>query len=157
MNNISIAKSKFTSYISVILTLRSIPGNMQKSLRISGAGDMYCMNILLIKTLLNAYISMRICHSQKKIPRKCFYFVFIKKTPPLFLKCFVIKCTIFPNKRTSAWKTHRSKVYQFCIRVPFYQHGLTLISAWMSNYTHLKVWYEITYPFLNFNGAAVEV
>ena len=40
---------------------------------------------------------------------------------------------------------------------PFYQHGLTLIPAWISNYTHYKAWDEITYPFLNFNGATVEV
>ena len=26
-----------------------------------------------------------------------------------------------------------------------------------SNHTHSIVWYEITYPFPNFNGAAVEV
>ena len=35
--------------------------------------------------------------------------------------------------------------------------GLTLIAAWISNYTHYNVWDEITYPFLNFNGATVEV
>ena len=40
---------------------------------------------------------------------------------------------------------------------PFYLHGLTLIPAWISNYTHYNVWEEITYPFLNFNGATVEV
>ena len=40
---------------------------------------------------------------------------------------------------------------------PFYQHGFTLIPAWISNYIHYKVWGEITYPFLNFNGATVEV
>ena len=34
---------------------------------------------------------------------------------------------------------------------PFNWHGLTLISAWISNYIHYEVWYEITYPFLNFN------
>ena len=39
----------------------------------------------------------------------------------------------------------------------FYLHGLTLIPAWISNYIHYKVWDEITYPFLNFNGATVEV
>ena len=39
---------------------------------------------------------------------------------------------------------------------PFHQHGLTLIPAWISNYIHYKVWDEITYPFLNFNGATVE-
>ena len=37
---------------------------------------------------------------------------------------------------------------------PSYQHGLTLIPAWISNYTHYNVWDEITYPFLNFNGAS---
>ena len=36
---------------------------------------------------------------------------------------------------------------------PFYWHGWTLIPAWISNYIHYKVWYEITYPFPNFNGA----
>ena len=37
------------------------------------------------------------------------------------------------------------------------QHGLTLIPTWISNYIHYKLWDEITYPFLNFNGASVEV
>ena len=40
---------------------------------------------------------------------------------------------------------------------PFYWYGLTLILAWISNYIHYKVWDEITNPFLNFNGATVEV
>ena len=39
----------------------------------------------------------------------------------------------------------------------FYQHGLTVISTWIRNHMFLKVWDEITYPFLNFNSAAVEV
>ena len=30
-------------------------------------------------------------------------------------------------------------------------------NLWISNYIHYKVWDEITYPFLNFNGATVEV
>ena len=34
---------------------------------------------------------------------------------------------------------------------------LTLTPAWISNYIHYKVWDDITYPFLNFNGATVEV
>ena len=42
-------------------------------------------------------------------------------------------------------------------RALFYQHGLTLILAWISNYIHYKLWGEITYPFLNFNGCTVEV
>ena len=39
----------------------------------------------------------------------------------------------------------------------FYYYGLTLNPAWLSDYIHYKVWDEITYPFLNFNGATVEV
>ena len=35
---------------------------------------------------------------------------------------------------------------------PFYWHGLTLIPAWISDYTHYNQWDEINYPFLNFNG-----
>ena len=31
------------------------------------------------------------------------------------------------------------------------------VLAWISNYMPGKVWGEITYPFLNFNGATVEV
>ena len=41
--------------------------------------------------------------------------------------------------------------------VPFYQHGLTLIPAWISNAIHYDEWDEITYQFKNVNGAAVEV
>ena len=42
---------------------------------------------------------------------------------------------------------------------PFYQHGLTLILAWIGNdiqYTRI-VWNKITYSFPNFSGATVEV
>ena len=38
-----------------------------------------------------------------------------------------------------------------------FKHGLTLIPAWIRNHTPSKVWDEITYPFLNFNGTTVEV
>ena len=39
-----------------------------------------------------------------------------------------------------------------------YYHCLTvIIPAWISNHTPSKVWDEITYPFLNFNGTTVEV
>ena len=42
---------------------------------------------------------------------------------------------------------------------PFYKHSLTLITAWLwlSNHILSKVWDEITYPFLNFNGWTAEV
>ena len=47
--------------------------------------------------------------------------------------------------------------YEYVTCGPFYLHGLTLIPAWISNYMPGKVWGEITYPFLNFNGCTVEV
>ena len=34
----------------------------------------------------------------------------------------------------------------------FYQHVLTLIPAWISNYIHYKMWDEITYPLKFRNG-----
>ena len=40
---------------------------------------------------------------------------------------------------------------------PLYKDGLTLIPAWMNNHMPSKVWGEITYLFLNFNGSADEV
>ena len=40
---------------------------------------------------------------------------------------------------------------------PFYQHGLTLIPACISNKIHYIVWDDITHPFLNFNGYTVDV
>ena len=42
------------------------------------------------------------------------------------------------------------------LKWPFYYHGLTLIPAWISNYTLYNVWDEITNPFPNYNGATVE-
>ena len=38
---------------------------------------------------------------------------------------------------------------------PVYEHGLTVILAWISNYIHYKIWNEVTYLFANFNGATV--
>ena len=40
---------------------------------------------------------------------------------------------------------------------PFYEHGSTLIPACISNHMSSKVCDGITYSFLNFNGATVEV
>ena len=42
-------------------------------------------------------------------------------------------------------------------RGPFYEHGLSLIKAQISNYNHYNVWDEITFTFPNFNGETVEV
>ena len=49
------------------------------------------------------------------------------------------------------------KVYEQRTSGPFYKHGLTLIPAWISNHMPNRVWGKITYAFLNFNGATVEV
>ena len=40
---------------------------------------------------------------------------------------------------------------------PFSLHGLILIPAYIYNFIHYKAWDEITCPFLNFNGATVEI
>ena len=40
---------------------------------------------------------------------------------------------------------------------PFYLHGLTVISAWISGHIHNKVWDEITYPSPNVNSCTIEV
>ena len=42
-----------------------------------------------------------------------------------------------------------------CAQGTFYQHGLTLIPAWISNHVPSNIWNEITYPFPNFNGASL--
>ena len=49
------------------------------------------------------------------------------------------------------------RVHETTSGPPFYLHGLTLIPAWISNHIHYKLCDEITYPFINFNGATVEV
>ena len=55
--------------------------------------------------------------------------------------------------------SYHSKVWcvEWNTRGLFDSHGLTLIPTWKSYHLPGKVWDEITYPFLNFNGATVEV
>ena len=52
-------------------------------------------------------------------------------------------------------KTFIENGYDACS--PFYQRGLTLIPTRISNHIHYKMWHEITYPFLNFNGGTMLV
>ena len=40
---------------------------------------------------------------------------------------------------------------------PFTNMGLTLIPVWINHNTHYNVWDEITYPFIKFNGATIDV
>ena len=58
---------------------------------------------------------------------------------------------------TSGESDTQSCQWPCAFRGPFYQHGLSLIPASINNHMLCKVWYEITYWFLNFNGANVEV
>ena len=44
----------------------------------------------------------------------------------------------------------------FYSRVPFYQYGLTVIPAWITNHIPKKMWDEITYPFPNFEVAPLK-
>ena len=54
------------------------------------------------------------------------------------------------------YETNPSVSYNKMTRVPLYWYGLILIPAWINNHFHYEVWDDITYPFLNFNGATVE-
>ena len=65
-------------------------------------------------------------------------------------------CKVIENICHTCFVITRSSV-SFHTSGPFYWHGLTLIPAWISNRIHYNVWDEITYPFLNFNGATVEI
>ena len=47
--------------------------------------------------------------------------------------------------------------YYYSFPGPLYQNGSTLITAWINNCSHHKVWHKITHLFLNFNGYIVEV
>ena len=59
------------------------------------------------------------------------------------------------------WYTQLAVVHMFNMSIfprgPLYQHGLTSILAWISNYTHCNMWESIIHPSPNFNGEAVEV
>ena len=38
-----------------------------------------------------------------------------------------------------------------------FSHNSSGLITWISNYIHYKEWDEIIYPFLNLNGATIEV
>ena len=50
----------------------------------------------------------------------------------------------------------RDKPINISDQWPILLTWFTLIRPWISNYIHYKEWFEITFPFLNFNGATVE-
>ena len=47
-------------------------------------------------------------------------------------------------------------VYKMVVEIRNHNRKVQM-PAWVSNYIHYKMWNEITSPFLNFNGATVEV
>ena len=61
------------------------------------------------------------------------------------------------NKTIARISGHLVIYYTLVTSGYFYNHGLTLIPTCISNHMLSRVWCEITYPFLNFNGNAVEV
>ena len=79
------------------------------------------------------------------------------KSIRIFLQNIVYKMTaVLVWRMAYAW----SKLCDWTVNKqcnPFYWYGLTLIPAWISHYIRYKVWHGISYPFLNFNGATVEV
>ena len=61
---------------------------------------------------------------------------------------------MLPEGITDKWASYWRETF---FSSPFYKHALTLFPAWISNYIHYKMWDEIIYPLLNFNGTTVDV
>ena len=80
-------------------------------------------------------------------PRKC---------PPIW-KEFLCHDVIMHSQQWTANSGCRLHGREMDLWGPFYWHVLTLIPAWISNNIPCRMWDEITYPFLNFNGCAVDV
>ena len=68
-----------------------------------------------------------------------------------------IKHAMITNVTLKYFSSIKNTLPLFRIRAPFYGQELTLIPAWIRDYIHFTVWDAITYPFLNLNGAAVDV
>ena len=73
------------------------------------------------------------------------------------IRRFYIDVAIYPCHKSKHWISQSLISVRRCPQGPLYLHGLTLIPAWISNHIPSKVWDEIPYPFLNFNGYTVEV
>ena len=79
--------------------------------------------------------------------------------PQVVSWCYV-QCILLPLKNDPsndhpvmyAWPPSLQDV--FMCRIALTKHDT---SAWINNYIQYKVWFEITYPFPNFNGTAFEV
>ena len=116
--------------------------------------------IFLIWALGTNFSQIRYFHYRKCIWKSCWKMAAILSRPQCVNKNSRLQVHM-PNTATTVtcpliswglWFVASDTIWG-----PFYWHGLTLIQAWISNYMPGKVWDEITYPFLNFNGATVEV
>ena len=84
----------------------------------------------------------------------CVYFFIIRKETNIF------HGSLQPKQSThykDVFNDMKSRYKDNTTSGRLHYFGLTLISAWISNHMLNKVWDEITYPYLNFNGATVEV
>ena len=86
----------------------------------------------------------------------CFQFTYF----PCDIEIIYIRCLIIIIK-SEVWNItqclrlgHETMVWAVCLSVFLLT---SLIPAWISNYIHYKVWDEIIYIFLNFNGETVKV
>ena len=77
----------------------------------------------------------------------------------------IVICYVSPNFNPLSTDTEMFRlnlvntvaVYALTPLASFTNMVLTLIPVWISNHLSDKMWDEITYPFLNFNGSTVEV
>ena len=64
---------------------------------------------------------------------------------------------IYTNHAFNSPKWHTIACPHDPVGAPFVWHGITLFSAWISNYLHYEVWDEITRPITNSRGCTLEV
>ena len=74
----------------------------------------------------------------------------------VYVYVYVYNNLSYLHKISITFETH-FLVMRKQTRTPIGNMVLALIPACVSNYVYYKVWDEITYPFLNFNGCTVEV
>ena len=77
---------------------------------------------------------------------------------PGTLRCYAIsRCSAGYKIRYIFFRVSLDIMFSTCMLLPLLLTWFNFNPAWISNHTPCKVWDEITYPFLNFNGCTVEV
>ena len=74
--------------------------------------------------------------------------------PPWYTGVYIY---VIKNYADKQWLINTWKKCVFVVDTADVDDRVSKPPAWISNYMPGKVWGEITYPFLNFNGATVEV